>query len=107
MTYRKWLVRCDACDKNWEDFAWDYNLPIVCKSCNAPTYLFDPRFDTAPGIIGDDIPGGVEINHLDPEVRRYYSKTEIKRRCNELGWVHADDTPKPYKVAWSCKVKEP
>lgn len=105
-TLRKWLVRCDPCDKSWEEWAWNYELPVLCKSCNEPTYLWNGKLDEAPGIIGDDIPGGVVINHLTPTPQRFYSKTEIKRACNELGWTQMGDTPKPYNVAWSGKSKE-
>ena len=105
LTMRQWLVRCDDCDKNWEEWSWSNELPILCKSCNEPTYLFDPRFDRAPGIVTDGIPGGIDIRHLGPQTQRFYSKTDIKRACNEGGWTQDGDTPKPYNVQWSGKRK--
>mgnify|MGYP001566632399 CR=1 FL=1 len=59
------------------------------------------------GVIGDDIPGGLVVKHLDKTPKRYYSKTDIKRAANERGWVIAGDSPRPYKVPWSGRVNEP
>ena len=43
----------------------------------------------APTVIGDDIPGGVEIRHgicnEDGSPRRYYSKSEIRRAAAAKG----------------------
>lgn len=101
-TMREWLVFCQPCDKKFEIWEWASKLPIKCPSCDQPTELYHEG-DRSAAVIGDDIPGGVEIRHLDPTPRRYYSKTEIKRRCNEKGMNWADDTPGPYKVRWSGK----
>lgn len=70
----------------------------ACPECGEPT---ETLWTQSQAVIGDDIPGGVVIRHLDPEPRRYYSKTEIRRRANERGWIQDGDTPKPYKVHWS------
>ena len=109
MTFRKWIVRCDACDTYWEAWEWTHLLPIVCKACSAETHLFDPHppFGEAPGVVGDDIPGGVVLDHLTPTPQKFYSKTDIKRACNELGWTQGGDSPIPYKVKWSGKRKQP
>ena len=55
----------------------------------------------APGVVGDELPVGTEIRHLSHKPLRFDTKTELKRYCNEHGWVHADETPVPYKVRWS------
>ena len=60
----------------------------------------------APGVVGDDIPGGLVVKHLTAQPQKFYSKTEIKRAANELGWVGTEDTPKPYAVKWSGKRKD-
>ena len=43
----------------------------------------------APGVISDDIPGGVEITHglcnSDGTPHRYYSKTEMRREATKRG----------------------
>ena len=66
---------------------------------------FEPR-PAEFGIAGDDLPGGEFIRHLTPKPKKFYSKTEIKRYCNEHGWVFGDDSPKPYRVQWSGKRKD-
>ena len=63
------------------------------------------------GVEQDSIEGGLEIQHgsgiINPDgsPKRYYSKTELRRACNEAGWSISGDTPKPYKVAWSGRRK--
>lgn len=75
----------------------------ACATCGEQTSILWSKPAT---VIGDDIPGGIEIRHgicnPDGTPKRYYSKTEIKRAANEKGLVWGDDTPgKPYKVNWS------
>ena len=113
MTMKEWPIWCPICDEGFKKLGWDYELPLGCPKCNAPTYLNYPQqFDRAPGLVTDDIPGGVEIRHGimndDGTPKRYYSKTDIKRAANEKGLVWGDDTPgKPYKVKWSGRKQEP
>lgn len=75
----------------------------LCPKCGEQT---ERLWSASAGIIVDDFPGGYVVRHglvnPDGSPRTFYSKTEIKRACNELGWKQADDTPgKPYKVHWS------
>lgn len=43
-------------------------------------------------VIGDDIPGGMEVRHglcnEDGSPRKYYSKSEMKREATQRGWVN-------------------
>ena len=104
MTFKEWLLHCESCDKTFGFLVWDYELSDqVCPACNAPVDLYTPKQSKAPGIAPDGIPGGVEIRHLDRHPTKYYSRTEIKRRCNEVGMNWSDDTPKEYKIPWSGK----
>lgn len=105
MTYKKWLVHCGTCDKDLKLWAWSNELPPKCLVCDEPTSLWDEKKSDAPAVIGDDIPGGVEIRHLGPTPQRFYSKTDIRRAANEGGWTMNGDTPVPYKVSWSGKRK--
>lgn len=111
-TFKEWPIWCWHCEASFTELGWSYNIPLPCPSCGTPTALnYDEPFDRAPGLITDDIPGGVEIRHgLVDEAgnpRRFYSKTEMKAAANELGLKWADDTPgKPYPVKWSGKVKQ-
>jgi hypothetical protein len=112
-TFKVWPIWCDICEKAFDQLGWDYDLPLPCPDCKAPTYLdYDMQFGKAPGLITDDIPGGVEIRHGimndDGSPKRYYSKSDIKRACNEKGLVWGDDTPgRPYRVNWSGRRQEP
>ena len=109
MTFKEWPIWCPICEESFKKLGWENDLPLDCPLCSAPTYLDYPQqFDKAPGLITDDIPGGVEIRHGimndDGSPKRYYSKSDIKRACNEKGLVWGDDTPgKPYNVKWSGK----
>ena len=106
MTFREWLFRCDACEKVFGQWLWSYDVPIqVCPACNGPVELYVPERSRAPSIATDGIPGGVELRHLSWKPERFYSKTDIKRACNERGFTWADDTPKDYKIRWSGKRK--
>jgi hypothetical protein len=53
----------------------------------------------APGVIGDDIPGGYEVTNAicnaDGTPRKFYSKSEIRRTARENGWTIMGETPKP------------
>jgi len=64
-----------------------------CKG--SPTDHGNSRF----GIIGDDIPGGLDVKHgvcwPDGTPRRFYSKSEIRKAAYVAGLTMADETPKP------------
>ena len=106
MTFREWPIYCWHCDQGAKIWGWD-NEPIRCPDCGNDAVLNFEERGKAPGIIGDDIPGGLELRHLDATPRKYYSKTEIKRVCNEKGLTWSGDTPKPYNIPWSGKRIEP
>ena len=58
---------------------------------------------TAANVIGDDIPGGIEIRHgvcnPDGTPKRYYSKSSIRQAAWEAGYFQGDDTPRPnYRI---------
>ena len=94
----------------------------TCERCYQPItnpdehglYLcpLEPRRNVAPAVADDDIPGGYLVKHgrglinADGSPKRYYSKTELRRACNEHNWTIGGDTPKPYKVQWSGKRKD-
>lgn len=91
-------------------------MNTVCDRCFAEIINTDEHgigacpYEPRPagfGVAGDDIPGGVVIQHgAGLAGRKFYSKTEIKRAANEHGWVRTGDTPgRPYKVSWSGRQK--
>lgn len=111
-SFREWRIICPSCGHVDKQLAWDYDLPIPCTHCNTPTNLNYTVPNKAPGIATDDIPGGIEIKHgaglinADGTPRKYYSKSDLFRACNEHGWKVVGDTPgKPYRVTWSGKQK--
>lgn len=57
-----------------------------CPTCGEPT---ETLWDATPGVIGDDIPGGVWIKHgvcnEDGSPRKYYSKSEIAKEAKRRG----------------------
>lgn len=75
--------KCTACD--WT--VLDQLRPVAfvwppCPSCGAET---ETLWTKTPNVIPDDIPGGMVLENLDHQPTRYYSKSDIRRRCNELG----------------------
>lgn len=107
MTFREWKIICDNCNNKDKVWAWSDKLPLPCPTCGESTSLYSEPRGKAPSLITDDIPGGEVVDHLYPTPRVFYSKTDIKRACNELGWTRKGDTPVPYKVPWSGKKIEP
>lgn len=64
--------------------------PVLCKTCGKETKREILSRKTA--IIGDDIPGGIDIRHglcnEDGSPRRYYSKSEIAAEAKRRGLVN-------------------
>lgn len=62
---------------------------MVCNKCSKEIEIgywpFCPHGKTNLSVIGDDIPGGIEIRHglcnEDGTPRKYYSKSEIAREA--------------------------
>lgn len=73
-----------------------HGTELWCSSCH---YGSQPLpFGQAPGVIADDIPGGVLMHHgicnEDGTPKRYYSKTDIRRAAFEKNLFNLGDTPK-------------
>ncbi len=69
----------------------------ACPTCQEPT---ETLWKTASHVIGDDIPGGIEIRHgicnEDGTPRRYYSYSEMKKEAARRGLVnHVEHVPNP------------
>ena len=62
-----------------------------CPKCGGETERLWSR-GSAPAVIGDDIPGGLAIEHglcnADGTPRTYYSKSEIAREAKRRGLVN-------------------
>jgi hypothetical protein len=101
-TMREWPCECAACGFSGKILGWDYELPLACPSCGAATKVFDNRKERAPGVVGDDFPGGFYaehgVCHPDGTPRRFDSRTELKKALNKAGLVINGDTPRPYRV---------
>lgn len=58
----------------------------------------------APNVVGDDIPGGVEIKHgicnADGTPKKYYSHSEIRRAAAEKGLVNRPERGVADKKDW-------
>lgn len=83
----------DLTDKNGHDQI-DVFLKVgerpLCPICGEPT---ETLWTTSAHVIGDDIPGGIEIRNglcnPDGSPRRYYSHTEINAEAKKRGLVNA------------------
>lgn len=83
--------RCESCGATQID-CWEPVTPptVPCSACGATTQR---AWLTRPSaVIGDDIPGGIEIRHGicndDGSPRRFYSKSEMARAAAEKGLVN-------------------
>lgn len=55
----------------------------ACPECGGSTeVLWRTSF---PNVIGDDIPGGLIVEHMTTTPETFYSKSEHRRRVKELG----------------------
>lgn len=79
----------------------------MCEKCGYDIQIGDFPFckgdpadhqNTRFGIIGDDIPGGLDVKHgicnPDGTPRRYYSKSEIRKAAADAGYSIHGETPK-------------
>ena len=106
-TKREWKLICLSCGDRYDIWCWNYELnEQKCTKCDEVLEFYTDKCGSAPGIITDDIPGGIEIKHglidqITGAPRKFYSKTELKRAANEFGLKISGDTPgTPYKVNW-------
>lgn len=73
----------------------------ICDRCLKPLdqgehgqYKCPLEARPAHGVVGDDIPGGMEIKHglglcnPDGSPKRYYSKSAIAKRAKAAGWTN-------------------
>ena len=97
--FRQRRFRCDRCGLDAAAWLWDTDPLPPCARCGFAFREVMPEIAAAPNVIGDEIPGGVEIRHAicheDGTPRRFYSKSEIKRVAQQRGWTQDGDTPKP------------
>lgn len=91
-------IRCTSCEyRNYDVWAEAGEYP-ACPTCGSPT---ERLWTKTARVIGDDIPGGVLIEHglcnPDGSPRRYYSHTEMAREAKRRGLVnvvrHIDGSP--------------
>jgi hypothetical protein len=93
-TFRQWRQECEC---GWAGLilAWDYD-PKPCPRCGAQTSR-QVTHNLAPSVIGDDIPGGIVMEHgvcyEDGSPRTFYSKSEIRQVARAKGLVRVGETP--------------
>lgn len=94
---------CDVCDGYREALIREGAAPPEC--CGQP--MVRVYLPAAPTVRGDDIPGGLTIEHGicndDGTPRTYYSHSEIQQACREKGWmrwtdVYTEDRTKDARV---------
>lgn len=81
---------------------------MACERCGRELQIGDfPFCKGSPddhsnvrfSVIGDDIPGGLDVKHgicwPDGTPRRFYSKSEIRKAAADAGWTIGGETPKP------------
>lgn len=88
-----------SCGADLIEIRWSYDPLPTCHKCSAEMKEDYGQFGLAPAVIGDEIPGGLEVRHgicnPDGTPKRYYSKSEIRRAAAEAGYTISGETPKP------------
>lgn len=115
--FKEWALECTDCRAKEKFLGWDRDLPRGCEcgGCKWP----EVELKRAHGIIPDDIPGGMVMEHVEPG-RKVYSKTELKQvladhrsdnwpsgcRLSENGWCGETDQHLKRMVAvpWDMQV---
>lgn len=81
-------IICPACEKVGIDQWVKLESFPACTACGTITIRYRGMV-TGPTVIGDDIPGGLEIHHGlchdDGSPRKFYTKSEIRRAAAEKG----------------------
>lgn len=99
-TMKKRAYVC-TCGADLVDYRWTSDPLPTCpkEGCNLEMHEDFGQFGLAPFVVGDDIPGGLEVKHgicnPDGSPRKYYSKSEIRRAASEAGYTIFGETPKP------------
>jgi hypothetical protein len=82
---------CTRCRHERIDVYTETTALPACRHCGAPTERLWKASGTA-AVIGDDIPGGIDIRHglchEDGTPKRYYAKSEIARAAKAKGFVN-------------------
>jgi hypothetical protein len=94
---RKFL--CEPCGARLDVWLWDSDPAPLC-SCGRQTIPFSERAERAPTVIGDDIPGGMLLEHVafkDGKPQRFYSKNAMREAARKAGWTRYGETPKAAK----------
>ena len=81
--------RCRTCGHLFEGFVFsrDQAREVCCNTCGAGTEIvWLPQ--SGPHVVADSIPGGLLIENLHSQPKRYYSRSELKRDMDAKGVEH-------------------
>lgn len=82
--YKEWRLECGQCHQITKQMAWDYDdLPTMC-TCGGPL-VEEELLRRVGGVIPDDIPGGLIMDHVEPG-RRVDSRSELKKVLASHGY---------------------
>lgn len=98
---------CPSCGQEQKDLRWEFDAPPTCANGHEPTATAEvviDAFGRAAAVHGDDIPGGMLVEHAicnpDGTPRRFYSKSAIREEARQKGWTISGETPKPASKPW-------
>ena len=88
--------QCQKCENIRLDCWEPMTAPeVLCELCGGATHRV--LLPHTVNVIGDDIPGGIEIRHgicnPDGSPRRYYTKSDIRKAAAKNGMRIKDDKP--------------
>jgi len=83
-------IECSGCrERRLDQYVDVARLPVhTCGGNWGRVILSGTR---TGAVIGDDIPGGLVIKHLDAKPKTYYTRSEIRRAAAEKGWTWGHD----------------
>lgn len=94
--FKEWRLECDGCHQITKHLGWENGeFPTDC-ACGGHLHP-EHRYRRVDGVVPDDIPGGMVMEHVCPG-RRVYSRTELKQvlaskgfMIHEGGWAGPND----------------
>jgi hypothetical protein len=103
-------MTCEHCKADVKSIVI-HGKELWCWPCHNEV-KFAHVMGAAAYVIGDDIPGGIEIRHGvcndDGTPKKYYTKSSIREAAYHSGYFQGEDTPKsnPRIVEQRAREKE-
>lgn len=87
--FKPYTLHCDRCDAQKTLLLWDGDTYESNCPCGGEFRDANYTLKKVEGVVGDDIPGGMIMEHVEPG-RKVYSRTELNQVLAKHGWRVSD-----------------